>query len=453
MGDDVIEDVRVIGEGGLLEREKKPLGELIDTSPLSLPQFIVIGLCSLVTMIDGFDTQSVGVAASNIAATWRVSVGQFGPVFSAGLFGGLLGAPLFGRIADRLGRRPALLLAVCMSGLVTLATPHCSSLLQLTGVRLLTGLGIGGSLPCAISLTMEYAPHRLRSTLVSMMFCGFPLGASLGGSIAAAFLPVYGWRDFFYLDAFAALALLPVLALFLPESACFLANRRPDRLAPLVAKWGWTGRWNGTSGFAGERPKESVAGLFRKGLASQTLLLWATLFCALLLTYLLLNWLPVLARRGGIDPKSAILTVAALNLGSIVGILIISRLGDRLGAKRTIAVAFAIGALAVACLGLDLGSPVYMIGVAFLAGFFSIGAQIGTVAISPTIYATILRGTGVGWAVAAGRSGAIVGPLLGGALLGMRLSSTTLFVIVATVSLTAAVAMGNLSLIRHAETG
>src|SRR6202012_3848242 len=121
-------------------------------------------------------------------------------------------------------------------------------------------------------------------------------------------------------------------------------------------------------------------------------------------------------------PKSAILTVAALNLGSIVGILIISRLGDRLGAKRTIAVAFVIGALAVACLGLFPGSPVYMIGVAFLAGFFSIGAQIGTVAISPTIYATNLRGTGVGWAVAAGRSGAIVGPLLGGALLGMRLS-------------------------------
>lgn len=433
----------------MLTLQKTTLEELIDTSPLSPPQWIVIGLCALVAMIDGFDTQSIGLAAPDIAAAWSVPVGQFGPVFSAGLFGGLLGATLFGAIADRRGRKPALVLAVGSFGLVTLATPFCDSMPQLVAVRVLTGLGLGGALPSAISLTAEYAPRRLRATLVSVMFCGFPLGAVFGGLIAAKMLPVHGWTSIFYLGAAAPLALLPVLALLLPESARFLAHRKPERLERLLRKWGWAERWNGESGAVLDHARGSVRGLFADGLGGRTVLLWITLFCSLLLTYLLINWIPILARRAGIGTQGAVLAVSTLNLGSIFGSFIIGRLSDRWGAMKMLGFAFLIGGVAVACLGLNPGSTVHMVGIAFLAGFFSLGAQICAVALSPTLYTTALRATGVGWAMAAGRTGAIVGPLAGGALLAGGLSPATLFLMVGAVSLVAAVTMGILSTIKE----
>ena len=430
--------------------QKMTLEELIDASSLSPPQWIVIGLCALVAMIDGFDTQSIGLAAPDIAAAWSVPVGQFGPVFSAGLFGGLLGATLFGAIADRLGRKPALLIAVASFGLVTLATPFCSSMPQLVAVRVLTGLGLGGALPAAISLTAEYAPRRLRATLVSLMFCGFPLGAVFGGLVAAKMLPAQGWTSIFYLGGAAPLVLLPVLALLLPESARYLAHRKPELLERLLKKWGWSDRWNGESGTVLDHAPGSVRELFADGLGGRTILLWATLFCSLLLTYLLINWVPILARRAGIGTQGAVLAVSTLNLGSIFGSLIIGRFSDRWGAMKMLGVAFLLGGLAVACLGLNPGSAAQMIGIAFVAGFFSIGAQICTVALSPTLYDTALRATGVGWAMAAGRTGAIVGPLIGGALLAGGLSPAALFLMVGAVSLLAAVTMGILSTIKPA---
>jgi MFS transporter, AAHS family, 4-hydroxybenzoate transporter len=428
--------------------QRMTLESLINVSPLSLPQFTVIGLCALVAMVDGFDTQCIGLVAPEIAVAWNVSVAQFGLVFGAGLFGGLLGGMAFGAIADRLGRKPALLLAVCIFSAMTLLTPVCTAMTQLTTVRLLTGVGLGGALPAIISLTSEYAPYRLRATLVAVMFCGFPLGAALGGLITARVMPVYGWTSVFYLGGGAPLLLLLPLSLFLPESARFLAHRKPDRLERLLRKLGWEERWNGESGSVANSVRGSVRGLFSDGLASRTVLLWATLFCSLLLSYFLINWMPVLARHAGIQIQGAVIAVTMLNFGGLLGCLTIGQLSDRFGATRVVGLAFVIGGVAVTCLGLNGGSSVQMVCTAFLAGFFSIGGQMCTVALVPTFYNTGLRATGVGWSMAAGRFGAISGPIVGGALLAAGLSASILFLIVGGVSLVAAMAMLTLGTIK-----
>jgi AAHS family 4-hydroxybenzoate transporter-like MFS transporter len=349
----------------------------------------------------------------------------------------LLGALGFGAIADRLGRKPAVLLAVLLFGIATLLTPYVTNMRELMAARIVTGIGLGGALPSIISITSEYSPQRLRATLVSIMFCGFPIGAVVGGLISSRMIPAYGWTSVFYLGGVIPLLLLPLFAAFVPESVRFLAQRNPARLAHSLDQLGWADQWNGEIGPKREERPASVRGLFAPGLAGATLLLWATLFLSLLLTYFLINWIPMLAKQSGVGIQQAVLAVTALNFGGLLGCLSVGRLADRYGRTMIISGAFLLGAVAVAALGMAGKSGGILIGVAFLSGFFSIGAQMCTVALTSTYYSTALRATGVGWSMAAGRTGAISGPVIGGALIATGLNAPILFLIGGLVSFAA----------------
>jgi AAHS family 4-hydroxybenzoate transporter-like MFS transporter len=418
------------------------LDQIVDTSSMGPRQIVIIAICSLVAMIDGFDTQSIALASPGIAAAWHVGPSAFGLVFGAGLFGGMLGAFGFGVIADRMGRKPTLLFAVLIFSLMSLLTPFTSSVPELIAIRIMTGIGLGGALPGIISITSEYAPSRLRATLVALMFCGFPVGAVIGGIIAAKLIPAFGWTSVFYAGGIAPLVLLPLILFFLLESPRYLAQRGDrERLAGVLRKMGWAPRWNGQMPPSITGRRSSVAGLFAEGRAVGTLLIWATLFCALLLTYFLINWIPLLARQSGVSMQGAVLGVAALNFGGLVGCLVVGRLADRFGRARSIGIAFAIGAIAVGLLGrTGQSGSLLMIG-AFVAGFFSIGAQMCTVALCADYYDTSLRATGVGWSIGVSRIGAILGPVVGGVMIGSGLSAPLLFAVAGAVSLVAGAAV------------
>ncbi len=420
------------------------LETIVDTSPLNTRQLVIFGLCALVAMIDGFDTQSIALVAPVIVSAWGLKAAAFGVVFGAGLFGSLIGAFVFGLAADRVGRKPALIAAMLLFAVVTLATPLTTSVGSLIAVRLVTGLGLGGALPILISITSEYAPTRLRSTLVSLMFCGFPLGAVVGGVAATRLIPAFGWPSIFYLGAAIPLLLLPAILGLVPESVRFLAmtQNRPRVLA-ILHRMKWAGAWDGQLSAAPSQPGQSqVAALFAEGRAVGTLLLWATLFLSLLLTYFLINWIPLIARQSGIGMSSAVLAVAAVNLGAIVGCLVIGRLADRRGDPTAfISFGFALGALAIVLIGSSGQSSAWLLASTFLAGVFSVGAQMCTVAYCASFYDTALRATGVGWAIGVGRVGAIVGPVVGGMLVGAGMPTTRLFLIVGVMSAGAALAV------------
>ena len=186
----------------------RSLDAVLDAAPLTRFQVSVIVLCAAVAMIDGFDTQSIALAAPDIATTWGVDASAFGFVFAIGLFGGLLGAMISGPLSDRYGRRPCLLIAVALFSLVTLVTPFTASLTGLVIVRFVTGLGVGAALPGVISITSEYTPARMRATVVGLMFCGFPLGAAVGGAASARLIPAFGWGSVFWVGGAIPLALL-----------------------------------------------------------------------------------------------------------------------------------------------------------------------------------------------------------------------------------------------------
>jgi AAHS family 4-hydroxybenzoate transporter-like MFS transporter len=427
---------------------KLDLEAIVDTSPLKGAQAMIILLCALVAMVDGFDTQSIALAAPAIIATGAVKAPAFGLVFAAGLFGSLLGALGLGVVADRFGRKPALLTSMLGFGLITLATPFAHTAAALAGIRLATGLGLGGALPLIISLTSEFAPARLRSTLVSLMFCGFPLGAVIGGVAAARLIPAFGWPSLFYAGGAIPLLFLPLIAAAVPESARFLAQSQDRvRLRRVLDRMGWTPLWNGEVLVAPAPGRSSVASLFGEGRALGTLLLWATLFLSLLLTYFLINWIPIIARQSGVGMQSAVLAVSAVNLGAIIGCLAIGRLADRYGnATAYISCAFALGAVAIMLIGRAGSSGGWLLGASLCAGVFSLGAQMCTVAFCASFYETPLRATGVGWAIGVGRIGAIVGPLLGGALLATGTPVPMLFLLVGLMSVGSALGVAAIGL-------
>lgn len=418
------------------------LESVIDEGRVSGLQLVIFILCGLVAMVDGFDTQAIAFVAPEIMTTWGAAPSAFGQVFGAGLLGGLLGALVFGAAGDRFGRKPTLSCAVLVFSLASLLTPFAHSIAVLSVLRFITGIGLGGALPSFISLTSEYAPKRLRSTLVGAMFCGFPLGAVVGGGASALLIPAFGWKSVFVAGGMLPLIILPAFILVVPESVRYLALRRDTAaIARILRRLKAESAWNGDVDYGAAMPRSPVSSLFTQGRAPATFLLWIAFFLSLLLTYFLINWIPVVARTNGLDIGKAVLAVAMLNLGAVAGCVLLGRLADRFGPTRTIGSAYLAGAIAIATIGLAGWSPTLLYLTSFIAGAFSIGAQMCTVALCAVFYETGLRATGIGWAMGIGRTGAIVGPVMGGVLLGAGVSPPLLFAIAGATSLGAALAV------------
>lgn len=428
----------------------------IEKAPLGRFHVRVTALCALVAALDGFDTQAIAYVAPSIGEAWNVQQSAFGPVFGAGLLGLTIGALTLGAAADRLGRKSVILLCVAMFGIFALLTAAAGNMEQLLLCRLLTGIGLGGAMPNLIAVTNEYAPDRLKATLVTIMFCGFPLGSTIGGLISAALIANQGWQSIFLLGGIIPLALLPILAWKLPESARFLV-RRADAETRLSAAFKEIDPSLSAAQFIDETAKESdekkssgffVIELFRERRAATTLLLWTAFFMNLLVMYFLVNWLPSLLRGNGLSLGVAITSTALLNLGGVIGALVLGRLIDRREPTRILGSAYAASAGFIILLAFAGTNVSLLLAAAALAGFGIVGGQIGLNALAASTYPTRMRATGVGWALGIGRTGSILGPVAGGVLLSRDWSSQQLLLAAVAPALLAALAVFCL---RHQE--
>jgi AAHS family 4-hydroxybenzoate transporter-like MFS transporter len=417
------------------------LDRALDSTKITAFQSTIIGLCALMAMIDGMDTQAIGMVAPAIASDWHVPAAAFGPVFGSSLFSGLIGALVVGQAGDRFGRKPVLIFSVLVVAFGSLATPFTHSISALLIVRLVTGFGLGGALPIIISITSEFSPKRLRLNIVALMYCGFPFGSVLGGVLAAQLIPRFGWASIFYIGGVVPLILIPTFALIMPESISFLAsNGRRDQVDALSKRLGLQAD-DLTVVESDPRARATVRRLFAQGRAIGTSFLWTTLFLSLLLTVFLVNWMPLVAHQAGLGIKSAVLGVAALNLGGIVGCFLIGWISKHFRSIVPIAVAYAVGGAAVGLIGLVVQSGQILLAVSFVAGLLTVGSQMCAVSLSASYYESALRSTGVGWALGIGRIGAIIGPVIGGVLIAQRVATPTLFLIAGAVSLGAGAAV------------
>jgi AAHS family 4-hydroxybenzoate transporter-like MFS transporter len=425
------------------------VAEFIDQQPVGGFQIRLLLTCAAVLLLDGFDTTAIGFVAPSLAKEWGLTKGALGPVFSAGLFGLMIGALLFGPLADRIGRRKIIIFSTLAFGIGTLVTAFVQDVNTLLAIRFLTGLGLGGAMPNTIAMTSEFSPHRRRATMVMVMFCGFSAGAALGGLLAAALIPQFGWRSVFVVGGLAPLLLVPILALRLPESVRFLAltgaaNARVAQLlgfiAPNAALAPATQFVVHEPGLAGM----PVLHLFKAGRTLVTLLLWVVFFMSLLDLYFLTNWLPTVLNDLGSSVSEAAVIGSMLQVGGVVGALALGSIIDRFS-YRALALVYFIAVFAVGAIG-QLGHSIVFIAMAiFVAGFCMVGGQIAANALAATFYPTSIRATGVGWALGIGRVGSIIGPLVGGVLLTMKWSSAAVFAAAAAAALCAALAAFALS--------
>jgi MFS transporter, AAHS family, 4-hydroxybenzoate transporter len=421
----------------------------IDQQPVGGFQIKLLLTCAAVLFLDGFDTQAIGYVAPALAKEWGLTKAALGPVFSAGLFGLMIGALVFGPLADRIGRKKIIVFSTLAFGIGTLATAFIGDVNALLAIRFLTGLGLGGAMPNAIAMTSEFSPHRRRATMVMVMFCGFSIGAALGGLLAAALIPQFGWRSVFLVGGVAPLLLVPILALRLPESVRFLAltGRAQARVAELLGQIDPRANFTPATLFVVHEPQLTgmpVLHLFRERRTLPTLLLWVVFFMSLLDLYFLSNWLPTVLNDLGASVSSAALIGSMLQVGGVVGTFALGSIIDRFS-FRALALVYFVAVFAVGAIG-QLGHSVALVTAAiFAAGFCIVGGQIAANALAAGFYPTSVRATGVGWALGIGRVGSIVGPLVGGALLTAKWSTGSVFLAAATAAMCAALAAFSLS--------
>ncbi|WP_233852531.1 3-(3-hydroxy-phenyl)propionate transporter MhpT [Paraburkholderia sp. HD33-4] len=381
---------------------------------------LTIGLCLIVALLEGVDLQSTGLAAPRMAREFHLAVAQMGWAFSVGAFGLLPGAAIGGRLADRLGRKRVLMWSVALFGIFSLATAQVWDLNSLLAARFLTGLGLGAAMPNLIALCSEAAPPHQRNTAVGAMYCGMPFGAALAAVVGIISPGDAGWRHIFYVGGFGPLLVLPLLALFLRESAQFVAARA-------------------TRGARRDASASVTRALWQEGRAGTTIALWISYLGTLIVLYFLINWLPSLVLTRGLTRVQSGVVQMMFNIGGGIGAIVIAGMMDRMGRRRTVAgmyvgVVVALGAL------LSANGGTSMAWGGLLAGLFLVGGQSVLYALASSLYPTEVRGTGVGAAVAVGRLGSILGPLIAGQLLAIGQGASVL--LGASIPLIAVAAVG-----------
>ncbi len=412
------------------------VSKIIDERPLSRFQIKVIVLCAAALFMDGFDVTAMGYVAPGLSKLWNLKPGALGPVFGAGLFGLMVGALIFSPLSDRIGRKMVIATSAVLFGTFSLLTPFADSLESLFWLRFATGLGLGGAMPNAIALTSEFLPKRVRSTLTMVMFFGFSLGSGLGGAIAAQLIRGYGWKSVFWFGGTIPLLLVPVLLLALPESIRVLTLRGDAgaRVAAFLTRIDPALRFDpANTRFVASDEHASkgfpVKLLFKDGRSLVTLLFWVMFFVNLLELYFLANWLPTVAHNAGLSEQEALTATGLIHIGGIFGTLVLGRLIDKTNPYVVLAVTYALGGVFVACIGLATSGALQLMSATFCAGFCIVGAQISANALAANYYPTVMRATGIGWALGIGRIGSVIGPVVGGIVIGMQWATPTIFAV------------------------
>jgi MFS transporter, AAHS family, 3-hydroxyphenylpropionic acid transporter len=356
---------------------------------------MTLALCAAAALFEGFDNQSMGVAAPRVIAEFALSTTQATFIFSAATMGLFLGAGIGGRVADFMGRKRTLIATLLLFGLCSLLTALAMGPKTLLIMRFLTGLGLGGAMPNFISLSSESTPADRRISVVTLIMAAMPLGGALAAAVSLGGQVGWNWRVIFYIGGIVPIVTAILMLRLLPDP------RRDEGSLP-----------------SAPAQIESLAStLFSRDRAPTTGLLWTGFFFTQLVLYLMLNWLPSLVIGLGFTRSEASWTSVCFNLGGAAGAGFLGKLHAGNHRRQWVLVTYAgMAAALTAVASINKVFAIALLACA-LAGVFIVGAQLILFALAPLYYRRAIRGTGVGAAVAVGRLGSVAGPLLAGVLL------------------------------------
>ncbi|WP_051249010.1 MFS transporter [Acidovorax sp. JHL-9] len=431
------------------------INPIIDNARFTRFHWMVVALCALLLIFDGYDLFIYGVVLPVLMAEWGLTPVQAGALGSYALFGMMFGAFIFGPLADRIGRKKGIAICFVMFSLATFLNGFATTPTEFGIYRFIAGLGCGGLMPNAVALMNEYAPKRARSTLVALMFSGYSLGGMLSAGLGIYILPRFGWQAMFFAAAVPML-LLPLIMWKLPESVGFLVRQGKDKEArDMLARVSPDVKIDADARLVAVDAKGAgvpMLDLVKDGRAVGTFMIWLAFFCCLLMVYALGSWLPKLMAGAGYSLGSSLSFLLALNFGGMAGAIAGGWLGDRFSLPKVVLAFFAVGTVAIALLGFNSPMPLLYLLIT-IAGATTIGTQILLYANTAQFYPLAMRSTGLGWASGVGRTGAIVGPLLGGSLLAAKLPLNMNFLAFALPGLVAALAMGGFILWYRRDAG
>jgi AAHS family 3-hydroxyphenylpropionic acid transporter len=385
---------------------------------------LVIPICFAVSALDGYDVQTVGVAAPMMMPAIHVSPDAAGAAFSASMMGLILGSVFCGWLADRLGRKPILLAAVTIFGVFSLATMGAHNATSLFWLRFATGLGLGGVMPNLIAIASEASDPSKRTRVTTSIFAGMPVGGAAAALVAAQVSASHHWQNIFLVGGLLPLLVVPIVFLWLPETR----QSKPDRELK-----------NDVGVFSG---------LFGEGRLTATLLIWVMYALTNLTLHLLLNWLPTLLVGKGLATRDASLAALLFSVGGITGSLVMGWIVDRMGFRWPVTLGYVALVATMCVLAIASGTPSSFL-LSIIAGFLIMGVQFVLYGVVGAYYPSAVVGTAAGAAVGAGRVGSIIGPLMAGALLGNGASEGSVIASTAPIILAAGAASLLLSYVAH----
>jgi MFS transporter, AAHS family, 4-hydroxybenzoate transporter len=418
------------------------VGALINSRKVGRGQIAVVLWCILLFLADGYDFGALGNIAPSIIADWHTGRAEFGIVFGIGVIGLMVGSLFFGALADRLGRKPVIIMSAFIFGFFTFISAWSVNPAELALLRLLASLGIGGVNGNVIAYVADHVPERRRALAITVSLIGFTGGISLGSFIIAHILRAYDWHMVLYVGGALPIIVAFLLIAFLPESVMVLALH-PDKgpkVAALLSRYFPDTQFSPQARYYVTDAKPlgfSVFALFRKEYIAGTCVLWFGGIMNGIVIFFLGSWLPTLVHQSGIPISDAVMANSLNQAGGIIGALIVSPMLDRFG-PIAIVVTFVLAAPVLASVGFAGGSEQSFMLLSFAVGIVVVGAQFGQSALQGVIYPTAIRSTGASWAIGIQRFGAIIGPVAAGFLIERNVPLPQLFAIAAIPELLAA---------------
>ncbi len=413
------------------------VAKIIDSGGVSGQQILVVGLCMLLNMVDGFDITAMAIVASAVSTDLQLTPDRLGWVFSFALAGMMSGAMLLTPVTDMIGRRKMIIFSVVLVGSSVVLTAMANTLTQFVILRFISGVGAGAMLASQAALAAEYSPEKYRSFSVVLVTLGYPAGAMMTSVAAGYIMPEWGWRGMFWFGGIVTLAMSTVAFLLIPESLKFVIQRggtnaldqantilRKMKKAPM-AKLPALEERVGRGFFA------AMAGLLSKDLRGKTIVLWLTFFLCFSTLYFLLSWIPKLMEDSGFSVETGRDAFFLFNLGAVVGVVLLGWLSISIKLTNLVCSFLVASAVAMMIFAMAPAEKNLLLTLIFIIGLLQQGGFTGLYGVAAKAYPTAVRSTGIGWAIGLGRLGAVFGPAAAGYLIFSGLDMSANFILFA----------------------
>lgn len=393
----------------------------LKTRPMNSYRWLLVGLCILLNIVDGYDVQVMSFTAASVSKEWALSGSVLGILISLGLVGMAFGSLFIAPIADKVGRRTIILSCLLLSGITMLFSSHVMNPYQLGILRFITGIGIGGLLTNGAVMANEFSTTKWKNLSVALLSTGYAIGAVVGGMIAYRLIGTVGWRSVFMCGGIFTLTVLVLVYFVLPESVEYqLIKRQPnsiERINKTLAKFNIQAIHSFPAYKELTHGKVSIKTLFKGNFKARTIFVWIAFFSVMAGQYFILTWTPKLLTMAGMTPEQGVSLGIILNFGGIFGAILMAFLTVRYQINLVLSSFFALTAIFITVFVLNSGNYVYSMWIAVLVGVFNNGCVAGMYALANSTYDTEIRATGVGSAITMGRLGGILSPLGAGYLL------------------------------------